>query len=207
MRLLSLMILAEQVQRSGEILPRLLEKWNMERPSLGSYVAFTFERLTSDWDGKLLAALRAGDLGRARGDCDRLTECRNQDFGHSTVISAHRAVEIVETLSVTLNRLLNTLSCLRRFRLFVANTLRFDGTTFVAEGKLLCGSNLHHPAAKIPLSVPIPTGHVVLTAGTSLVADLSSLVEIIPSQKGDWIVYKIYSKVGKNGIEFEFIPK
>ena len=64
---------------------------------------------------------------------------------------------------------------------------------------MLCGSNLVHPAAKIPLRKVVTTGHIVLTEGTSVAADLASLVEIISSQNGDWGVYKIYSRIGRKG--------
>lgn len=154
MRLLSLMIMAEQVPKAGGAsISSLLEQSNMGRPSLGHYVSFLFESIGSGWDGKLLTALRASDLARLRDDCDRLTKCRNEEFGHSTVISTQRAVQIVETFSKVLLRLLNAISFLRRFRLFVAHTLRYDGGSFTANGKLLCGSNLHHPTATLVLKM------------------------------------------------------
>jgi DNA-binding response OmpR family regulator len=206
-KLLSLIIIAEQTLKSAVPIPPLLEKWNLKRPALGSYVSFLFERLGGDWSGNFLAALRASDLSRLRADCDRLTACRNDDFGHSTVVSATRANEIVETFSKVLLRLLNTLSFLRQFRLFVAYALRYDGTSFAAEGRSLAGSNLHHPMATIMLKEAIATGDVVIVRGVMPLANLNPLVRINSSATGDSQVYKIYNKLGKNGIEFDSIPK
>jgi len=201
------MMMSEQFPKVGGQIRFLLEQWNMNRPSLGSYVAFTFERLSSDWDGRLLTALRASGLGGMKEDCARLTHCRNEDFGHSTVVSAHRATEIVGMFSKVLVRLLNAVSCLRQFRIFVANALRYDGTWFTADGRLLCGSNLHHPTATVLLKGAAPTGHAVVIVDTEVITDLSPLVEIVTSPAGGLNVYKVYDKVGRNGIEFDLIPK
>lgn len=207
-KLLSLMIMAEQFPKEDANLPlTLLEQWNMARPSLGHYVSFLFERMGGDWDGRLLTALRDSNLARLRTDCDSLTECRNEDFGHSTVISNHRAVEIVDTFSKTLLRLLNAISLLRRFRLFLPSTLGYDGVSFTVSGKSLRGSNLHHPSETLVLKTAVPTGHVILVADSQVVADLAMLVEVIASLKGDWHVYKLYDKLGKGGVEFDLIPK
>jgi DNA-binding response OmpR family regulator len=158
MKLLSLIIPAEQSPKCGVPIPPLMERWNLKRPALGSYVSFLFDQLGGDWSGNFLTALRASDLRRLRADCDRLTACRNDDFGHSTVVSVSRAKEIVETFSNVLYRLLNAVSFLRQFRLFIAYTLRYDGASFAAEGRLLTGSNLQHPVATIALREAIPTG-------------------------------------------------
>lgn len=207
-KLLSLLIMAERFPKSGEAsIPSLLERLNMGRPALGHYVSFLFESIRGEWDGRLLTALRMSDLARLRNDCDSLTKCRNEDFGHSTVISKHRALEIVEVFSGVLLHLLNTISFLRRFRLFVAHALGYDGTSFTANGKLLCGSNLHHPTATLVLKSAIPTGHATLVLEQEVVADVAPLIEVVTSTKGDWSVYKLYDKLGKNGIEFNFIPK
>jgi hypothetical protein len=136
-----------------------------------------------------------------------MTKCRNDEFGHSAVIPAHRASEITRDFSTVLLLLLNAISFFRRFRLFVSHTLRYDGTLFTASGRLLQGSNLHHPAATLPLNLAIPTGHAIVVFETVVIADVSPLVEVIPAQKGDWDVYKIYSKVARNGLEFDVIPK
>jgi DNA-binding response OmpR family regulator len=207
-KLLSIMIMAEQVPKAGAAsISSLLEQWNMGRPSLGHYVSFLFESIDRGWDGNLLTALRASELARMRDDCDRLTKCRNEEFGHSTVISHQRAVEIVETFSKVLLRVLNAISFLRRFQLFVAHTLAFDGASFTANGKLLCGSNLHHPTAVVVLKGAVPTGHAVVIVDNAMIADVNPLIEIVTSPTDDWNVYKIYDKLGKNGIEFAFIPK
>jgi hypothetical protein len=42
---------------------------------------------------------------------------------------------------------------------------------------------------------------------TTVIADVSPLIEVIPALKGDWDVYKIYGKVTRNGLEFDVIPK
>ncbi len=108
--------------------------------------------------------------------------------------------------SKVLVRLLNAISCLRRFRLFVALTLENNGTSWTANGKLLRGSNLHHPTATMVLRAPPLTRHVAVIVDTAVIANVGPLIEVVLSQKGDWDVYKIYNKLGEKGIEFEFIP-
>jgi DNA-binding response OmpR family regulator len=206
-RLLALMTIAEQFPKERGTMPAFLERLGMDRPSLGSYVAFLFEALKGQWEGYLLAALRASDLGRLREDCDEITKCRNEEFAHSSVIPSHRAIEITQRFSSVLVRLLNAISFLRRFQLFVAQTLRFDGELFTASGKLLQGSNLHHPTATVALNVAVPTGHSVVILDATVVTDVSELLEVIAARKGNWDVYKIYSKVAKNGLEFDLTPK
>jgi len=206
-KLLSLMIMAEQLPKAGDPILVLLERWDVTRPSLGRYVSFLFESLGGGWNGRLLSALRESGLVRLRADCDRLTKCRNEEFGHSTVLSTSRAVEVVETFSELIIRLLNVVSFLRKFRPFVTQTLQYDGTSFAAKGKLLSGSNLHHPVVTMTLKQPVPTGHGIIIVGDVVTADLHPLIQIVASRTGNWDVYKIYDKLGKNGIEFDVIPK
>jgi DNA-binding response OmpR family regulator len=207
-KLLSLMIMAEQSPKTGGTpIHSQLNQWNMERPALGHYVSFLYASIGGGWDGKLLTSLRASEFPRLRDDCDRLTKCRNEEFGHSTVISAHRATEIVESFSNTLRKLLNAISFLRRFQLFVAESLSYDGTLFTAYGKLLRGSNLHHSTAVLIVKMAVPTGHIVVVLDSAIIADIAPLIEVGTSSKGDWAVYKVYDKVGKNGIEYDLIPK
>lgn len=207
-KLLSLMIMAEQFPKTGGApISSLLNQWNMERPALGHYVSFLYASIAGGWDGKLLTTLRTSDFSRLRDDCDRFTRCRNEEFGHSTVISVHRATEIVETFSKMLLRLLNAVSFLRRFQLFVAQTLGYNGVLFTANGRLLRGSNLHHPAVTLSLKMAIPTDHVVVLLDSATIADVDPLLGVTEPPKGDWSVYRIYDKVGKNGIEYDLIPK
>jgi CheY-like chemotaxis protein len=207
-KLLSLMVMAEQSPRTGGTpIESLLNQWNMERPALGHYVSFLYTSIGGRWDGKLLTSLRASEFAGLRGDCDRLTKCRNEEFGHSTVVSAHEAAQVVERFSSTIRKMLNAVSFLRRFQLFAAESLSYDGTLFTANGKLLRGSNLHHSTGAVTLTIAVPTGHIVVVLDSTVVADLAPLIEVSTSSKGDWGVYKIYDKLGKNGIEYDLIPK
>lgn len=207
-KLLSLMIMAEESPKAGGApIQSLLNQWNMGRPALGHYVSFLYTSIGGGWDGKLLTGLRASEFPRLRDDCDRLTRCRNEEFGHSTVISAHRAAEIVEVFSNPLRKLLNAISFLRRFQLFLPESLSYDGTLFTANGKLLRGSNLRHATGALRLKMAAPTGHVVVVLDSAMIADLEPLLAVAPSTKGDWGVYKLYDKIGKNGIEHDLIPK
>ena len=205
MRLLSLMIMAEQFPKAESPVPSLLKEWKMQKPSLGHYESFVFDSINGKWDGSLLNALRASDFAHRRQDCSSLTHCRNQ-ISHSTLISQHRAAEIVRDFSKVLICLLNAVSCLRRFRLFLALTLENHGTSWAANGKLLQGSNLHHPTATMVLKDPPLTRHVTIITDTAVIADVGVLIEVVMSQKGDWDVYKVYNKLDENGIVFELIP-
>lgn len=150
--LLCLIVMCEASKEQGGHLPSLLRSWKMERPSCGSYVAFLFDVIDGKWGGHFLPALRASDLPRLRKDCDDMTKCRNEEFGHSTVMRMHRASEVIQEFSSVLCRLLNAASFLRTFRLFLAQELRYDGNLFTATGRILQGSNLHHPHASIALN-------------------------------------------------------
>jgi CheY-like chemotaxis protein len=206
MRLLSLMLLSEELGRRMIPVTNLLNDANLARPSLGSYVSFVFDRLRSTWAGDLLTLLRAGDLMKRRSDCDRLTNCRNTEFGHSVVISKGRAIEIVTTFANVLVALLNAVSSLRQFRLIVAEKLSYDGSIFIAECKLLSGSNLHHRPIVMELHKPIPTGHVLAIRGASLI-DLYPLVDVVTVEAGDRQFYKLYDKLNGHNMEFDVIPK
>jgi hypothetical protein len=199
------MIIAEELPQAGGSVSSLLKEWKMQIPSLGHYENFVFDRMNGEWKGRLLTALRASEFARRKKDCEKLTHCRNQ-ISHSTLISNHRAAEIVKDFSMLLVRLLNAVSFLRRFRLFVALTLDNHGISWTATGKLLCGSNLHHPTATMVLKAPPLSKNVAVILDTEVIADLGPLVAVVMSQKGDWDVYKIYNKLGLNGIEFELIP-
>jgi hypothetical protein len=206
MRLLALMILGEELPKRRISVSDLINEANMGRPSLGSYVAFVFDRLRSAWDGTLLALLRASDLHKRRADCDLLTKCRNDAFGHSVVMSKARANEIVMTFSNVLVQLLNAVSCIRQFRLMIVDGLLYDGASFTAEGKILSGSNLHHRPITMKFSKAVPTGHV-LAVGQASVIDLDPLIGVIPAETGDWQVYRLYDKLSGYKIEFDLIPK
>src|SRR5262249_43232035 len=153
-----------------------------------------FDRLRSTWNGTLLGLLRASDFHKRRADCDRLTKCRNDEFGHSVVISKTRATEILMTFSKVLVQILNAISCVRQFRLMIIDDLRYDGTSFTAEGKLLSGSNLHHGPVSMKFAKAVPTDHVVAIGRTSVI-DLYPLINVIPAETGDWQIYKLYDKM------------
>jgi CheY-like chemotaxis protein len=206
MRFLSLMILSEEISKANIPLCDLIEKVGLERPSLGSYVSFIFEQIRGTWGGELLTLLRASDLSKRRSDCDRLTNCRNSEFGHSAVMSRARAIEIVTTFAPVLVELLNTISSLRQFRLLVAEKLRYDGSVFSVDCKLLSGSNLHHKPITVQLHQPIPTEQVTAIKGASVIA-LHPLVDVVTVEAGDRQFYKIYDKLIGQKMEFETIPK
>ena len=183
----------------------MLQQLNLDRPSLGSYVAFLFDRINSDWIGSFLTALRVSEFKTQRSACDRLTQCRNADFGHSVMLSDARAIEITQAHSNPLFRILNSLSWLRRFQFVVADTLKFDGKLFAAKGNLLRGSNLHHASTTLLLPRAVATGHVVAIGGSSTV-DLFPLINMASPSSGDWQAYKIYDKLTKGGMQYEIIP-
>jgi hypothetical protein len=56
------------------------------------------------------------------------------------------------------------------------------------------------------LKAPPLTRSVAVIVDTEVVADVSPVIEVLISQKGDWDVYKIYNKLGEKGIDFEIIP-
>ena len=109
-------------------------------------------------------------------------------------------------MSDVLLRFLNSVSCLRHFRLFVAHSLRYDAAFFTADGKLLCGSSLDHPSVTMTLKELIRTGHTIVIDGTSVVADLTPMVDTVASSGGELDLYKVYNKIGEDGIDFELIP-
>jgi CheY-like chemotaxis protein len=206
-RLMSLMILAEHLQLSKTPASDVLQQLSLDRPSLGHYVRFLFDRINSDWNGMFLTMIRASDFKEQRKICNRLTECRNADFGHSVMISDARATELIEVHLKDLYRILNSMSWLRRFRFLVASALRFDGNSFAIEAKLLRGSNLHHASTALSLSHAITTDHIVAVDSSLTMIDLFPLVELASATSGEWQAYRLYDKLTKAGMEFDTIPR
>jgi len=205
LRLIAVIILIEQWRAPQDFLAYVHES-GMDRPTLGSYVSFVFSHLSSESkQGDFLNGLRASDFGQLRAMCDEFTKCRNENFGHSVTISAVEAAAILRTLEPKLTRLLNALSFFRRFQMFAADSLKFDGTHFAAEGRVLTGENLQDASSVVNLNEPVPTGHVVLLSRSGAL-DLDPLL-VVRDSGGDRQCYAIFDKVGAKGLVYSHVPR
>jgi hypothetical protein len=154
-----------------------------------------------------LDAVRKSDFKDCRRWCDQLTFCRNDNFGHSVTITASQATKLLEGMNEPLTRILNAMSFLRRFEFFWVETLKYDGSYFTADGKILRGDNLLHPSGTIKTDVPVKTGEVVVFAAGKFVVGLDPLVRIQPIGSGDQYAYEIYDKTVGGKIQYSVIPR
>lgn len=205
-RVLTVLVIAGECQRTKNSIEALLDISNLSRPSLGSYVSFLFSQLPLSSSGHVVEAIRTSDFTKLRGDCDDFVTCRNE-FGHSAVFSPQRSLSIVSEFEPKLIRILNSVAFMRMVHLIVAESLRFVDGQFSVVAKLLRGSNLQHRSITLSFPVPLTTGHVSAIHDSCLIADLFPLLDIAPHPAGDLHVYKLYNKIGKRGIDYELIPK
>lgn len=207
MRLMALIVLCEiSGTSSAERISNTSNK-GLERASLGSFVAFLFDQLAGSLMRPFIEVARKSEFKDCRKWCDQLTSCRNDNFGHSVTITALQATKLLELMNEPLTRILNAISFLRRFELFWVETLKYDGSCFTADGKILRGDNLLHPSGTIMTDNPVKTGEIVVFAAGKFVVGLDPLVRIQPLGSGDQYSYEIYDKVIGGKIQYSVIPK
>jgi hypothetical protein len=106
-----------------------------------------------------------------------------------------------------LTRVLNAISFLRRFDLFLVESLKYDGSLFAAGGKVLRGDNLLHPSGVVKTDKAVKTGEVVVFASGNFAVGLDPLVRIQPSGSGEQHAYAIYDKIVGAKIQYSVIPR
>jgi CheY-like chemotaxis protein len=206
-RLVALFVLCEiSGKSSGERISNALNK-GLERASLGSFVAFIFDQLAGSSMSPFLEATRRSDFKECRRWCDQLTRSRNENFGHSVTITGSQAASLLELMNEPLTRILNAMSFLRRFELFLVESLKYDGSCFTVEGKILRGDNLLHPSGTVKTDVPVKTNEIVVFAGGQFVVGLDPFVRIQPLGSGDQYAYAIYDKLVGSKIQYSVIPR
>jgi CheY-like chemotaxis protein len=206
-RLIALIVLSEISGESPKEKIRNASDKGLERAALGTFVSFLFEQLAGNAKGSFIEVARRSDLKDCRKWCDQLTKCRNENFGHSVTITASQGANILETMGPTLTIILNAISFLRRFELFLVESLKYDGSFFTGDGKVLRGDNLLHPSGAVKTDKPVKTGEVVIFASGKFVVGLDPLVRIQPSGSGEQHAYAIYDKIVGGKIQYSVIPR
>jgi hypothetical protein len=145
-------------------------------------------------------------LDCTRGGFVTGNKCRNEHFGHSVTITATQAEKILESMNEPVTRFLNAISFLRRFNLYLVESLEFDGTMFSAHVKMLRGDNLLHASAIVKTDRPVKTGEVVIFDSHSFVAGLDPVVRVHPSGSGDQHAYSLFDKIVGSTVHYSTIP-
>jgi CheY-like chemotaxis protein len=206
MRLLTLIVVSESSDNAAQDRLSKLADVGLSRASLGAYVSFLFDQIAGSSKGHFVAALRASDFKESRTLCDSLTKCRNENFGHSATISPIQAERVLEAMDGPLTKVLNAMACLRKFRFFLVENLRYDGIAFQADGKILSGDNLLHPSGSIKVGTPLRTDEVVMLDSESFVVGLDPLVRIHASGSGEQHAYSLFDKTVGSSVRYATIP-
>jgi CheY-like chemotaxis protein len=205
-RLLTLIVVSESCENASQDKLSKLADVELSRASLGAYVSFLFDQIAGSSAGHFIAALRASDFKECRTLCDSLTKCRNESFGHSVTISAIQAEKVLEAMGGPLTKLLNAMACLRKFKFFLVESLRYDGTAFQADGKILSGDNLLHPSGNLKVGKPLKTNEIVMLDSESVVVGLDPLVRIQASGSGEQHAYSLFDKIVGSSVRYATIP-
>jgi CheY-like chemotaxis protein len=206
-RLMALIVLSEISGTSAEERMTAASDHGLERAALGTFVSFLFSQLAGKTRGPFIEAARTSELKENRKWCDQLTNCRNENFGHSVTITGPQATSLVREMDAPLTRILNSISFLRRFELFFVEALRYDGNLFAADGRSLRGDNLLHPSGVIKTEKPVKTGEVAVLAAGKFVVGLDPLVRVQPLGSGEQQAYALYDKIVGGRIQYSVIPR
>jgi hypothetical protein len=106
----------------------------------------------------------------------------------------------------TLTKILNAMAFLRRFELFLVESLKYDGVIFSAEGKVLRGDNLLHSSGSMNPERPVKTGEVVGFESTIFVTALDPVVRVQSSGSGEQHSYLLVDKVVGANAHYTTIP-
>lgn len=206
-RLAVCLLLSERSWCQNRPVLDVIREKSLVKPTLGVYVAVLFEILKDKPEGALQGMLSSSEIMRGRRTFDELVKARNSYSGHSSTLSPAQAEQAARGSHSGLVHVLNLLAPLRRFELMRVDTFRYDGVVFTMDGQLLRGLDLHWLPTSRQIDRPVPSGHIVLIQGNTVVADCTPLIELAIPASNIMYSYRLFDSLSGLDCRYWTVPR